>query len=164
MAASTRRKMSESRIHENAGTLYASRKIHALKNSRIELGRRHNQGGWRLLSGGSRGRAAPSQILRRPVEIERESNRRKLESFRAIKSDLIFNKFPPSAVSSPPSGGRSFPVRGGDRAKGVEGPSEGGRRVGERWWKGNLLGNYKVTSSGDAHSCEYSNAITSMIA
>lgn len=30
--------------------------------------------------------------------------------------------------------------------------------------KGNLLGNYKVTSSGDAHSCEYSNAITSMIA
>lgn len=36
----------------------------------------------------------PSQIPRGPVEIERESNRRKLESFRAIKSDLIFNKFP----------------------------------------------------------------------
>jgi len=27
------------------------------------------------------------------VEIERESNRGKLETFRAIKSDLIFNKF-----------------------------------------------------------------------
>lgn len=105
-----------------------------------------------------------------PLEIERESNRRKLESFRAIKSDLIFNKFPLHlALRRREKGwrwaGRLFAVRG-------ERPSEKGGWRKEQWKekgrkarrKGNLLGNYKVTSSGDAHSCEYSNAITSMIA
>lgn len=81
------------------------------------------------------------------VEIERESNRGKLETFRAIKSDLIFNKFTFHGTE-----------RAGSRTWFDAGDGAGNRR------KGNLLGNYKVTSSGDAHSCEYSNAITSMIA
>ena len=114
------------------------------------------------------GSAARSQIPRRSVEIERESNRRKLESFRAIKSDLIFNKF--GRLGLPRRGWLVgwlvVPVRGSGPVgeKGLA--NTGGRRKKGRKArrKGNLLGNYKVTSSGDARSCEYSNVITSMIA
>lgn len=66
-----------------------------------------------------------------PLEIERESNRRKLESFRAIKSDLIFNKFPLHlALRRREKGwrwaGRLFAVRG-------ERPSEKGGWRKEQW-------------------------------
>lgn len=52
-----------------------------------------------------------------PLEIERESNRRKLESFRAIKSDLIFNKFPLHLALRRRGGGWLFAVRGDDHPK-----------------------------------------------
>lgn len=102
-----------------------------------------------------------------PLEIERESNRRKLESFRAIKSDLIFNKFPLHLALRRRGGGPvgCSPYVATTIRKGVEVGNSGRRKKGRKARrKGNLLGNYKVTSSGDAHSCEYSNAITSMIA
>lgn len=103
-----------------------------------------------------------------PLEIERESNRRKLESFRAIKSDLIFNKFPLHLALRRRGGGGPVgcsPYVATTIRKGVEVGNSGRRKKGRKARrKGNLLGNYKVTSSGDAHSCEYSNAITSMIA
>lgn len=72
-----------------------------------------------------------------PLEIERESNRRKLESFRAIKSDLIFNKFPLHLALRRRGGGGPVgcsPYVATTIRKGVE-TVEGGRRVGRRGGK-----------------------------
>lgn len=74
-----------------------------------------------------------------PLEIERESNRRKLESFRAIKSDLIFNKFPLHLALRRRGGVGRLVVRRTWRRPSEKGwrleTVEGGRRVGRRGGK-----------------------------